>query len=62
MVSDNPSIKFPDWMVEEIDERRPSTQSRSEWVRQACMARMNAEDDDEWQTPEVKRPGSSTVI
>lgn len=50
----NPSISFPDGMVDEIDRRRESTTSRSQWVAEACKARLNAEDDDEWQTPDIE--------
>ena len=48
----NPSISLPDDMLEEIDDRRHSTTDRSEWIRQAIIARMNAEDSGKWETPE----------
>jgi len=48
----NPSISLPDDMLKEIDDRRHSTTDRSEWIRQAIIARMNAEDSGNWETPE----------
>lgn len=47
-----PSISMPDWMLTEVD-RRNTTNDRSMWVKEAIQARMNAEDDGEWTTPEI---------
>lgn len=47
----NPTIIMPDEMCDEIDRRRPSTVSRSEWIRDAIAARFDAEDADEWEKP-----------
>ena len=45
----NPSISLPDDMVEEIDDRRHSTVYRSEWIREAVMARFLLEDAGSWE-------------
>lgn len=60
MGSNNPSISFPDGMVDEIDQRRESTTSRSRWVAEAVKARFDAEDVGEWSTPELG--GASTAV
>lgn len=39
---------MPDWLVAEIDERRPSVRSRSEHVRDAVAIRHYLEDQDRW--------------
>ena len=44
----NTSIELPEAVVEEIDDRRHSTVSRSEWIRQAIIARLSVEDRGEW--------------
>ena len=43
-----PSVVMPQWMLDEIDDRRHSRTDRSEWVREAVVARLNAEDRGEW--------------
>jgi len=48
----NPSISLPDELLQEVDDRRHSTTDRSEWIRQAIIARLKAEDDGEWENPE----------
>jgi len=48
----NPSISLPDNLLKEIDDRRHSTTDRSEWIRQSIIARIEAEDDGTWETPE----------
>jgi metal-responsive CopG/Arc/MetJ family transcriptional regulator len=45
----NTSIELPEAVVEEIDDRRHSTVSRSEWIRQAIVARLEAEGRGEWE-------------
>jgi len=35
-------------MLDEIDDRRHSRTDRSEWIRQAVQARLDAEDRSEW--------------
>ena len=45
----NPSISLPDDMVREIDDRRHSTTYRSEWIREAVMARFLLEDVGKWE-------------
>lgn len=47
-----PSVVIPQWMLDEIDDRRHSRTDRSEWIRQAIVARLNAEDSEEWTTPQ----------
>jgi metal-responsive CopG/Arc/MetJ family transcriptional regulator len=49
----NPSIEMPDEMVAEVDNRRHSNTSRSQWVREAIQARLDAEDAGEWTTPDI---------
>jgi metal-responsive CopG/Arc/MetJ family transcriptional regulator len=39
---------MPQWMLDEIDDRRHSRTDRSEWIRDAIEARLDAEDRDEW--------------
>lgn len=54
-----PSISVPDWMWDEVDERRDSDETsdsfedRSAYVRGALLARFAAEDAGEWERPEV---------
>lgn len=40
----NLGITLPEDLVDEIDDRRESTTSRSEWIREACQARLDEED------------------
>ncbi len=40
-------------MEAEVDNRRHSNTSRSQWVREAIQARLDAEDAGEWTTPDV---------
>lgn len=47
-----PSVSIPDDLLGEVDDRRHSTTDRSEWIRQAIIARLDAEDSGEWETPE----------
>jgi metal-responsive CopG/Arc/MetJ family transcriptional regulator len=35
-------------MVDEVDDRRHATTSRSEWIREAMLVRLYLEADDEW--------------
>lgn len=49
----NPSVEMPDAMLEEVDDRRHSTVSRSQWIREAIQARLDAEDAGEWTSPDV---------
>lgn len=49
----NPTIILPDEMVGEVDNRRHSTVSRSQWIREAIQARLDAENNGEWTTPEM---------
>ena len=48
----NPSISIPNDLLAEVDDRRHSTTDRSEWIRQAIIARIRDEDADEWEIPE----------
>ena len=43
-----PSVVMPDWMMDEIDDRRHSRTDRSEWIRGAIQARLDAEDRGDW--------------
>lgn len=43
-----PTISMPDDLLDEVDDRRESTTSRSQWVREAIEARIDAEDADAW--------------
>jgi hypothetical protein len=40
---------MPDWMMDEIDDRRHSRTDRSEWIRGAIQARLDAEDRGDWE-------------
>jgi len=42
------SVTMPAEMIEEIDQRRPSTTPRSEWVRKAAIARLFDESHGRW--------------
>jgi hypothetical protein len=44
-------------MLDEIDDRRHSRTDRSEWVRKAVVARLDAEDRGEWDeiAPDVEK-------
>ena len=44
----NTSISLPEEMVEEIEARRHKGTNRSEWVREAIQARIDAEDRGDW--------------
>ena len=44
-----PSVVMPDWMMDEIDDRRHSRLDRSEWIRGAIRARLDAEDRGDWE-------------
>ena len=44
-----PSVVMPQWMLDEIDDRRHSRTDRSEWIREAIEARLEAEDRGEWE-------------
>ena len=50
----NPSVEMPDDMLEEIDDRRHSTTSRSQWLREAAQYRIDAEDAGEWSEPNME--------
>lgn len=54
-----PSVSIPDDMLDEVDDRRHSTTDRSEWIRQAITARLNAEDAGEWDTPDEWSEGDT---
>jgi|AntDeeMinimDraft_6_1070357.scaffolds.fasta_scaffold80510_1 metal-responsive CopG/Arc/MetJ family transcriptional regulator len=49
----NTSIEIPDEIVEEIDDRRHSTVSRSQWIREAIQGRLDSENSGEWETPQI---------
>lgn len=51
-MADKISASFPDWMLEEIETRRGDV-PRSVWLQYAVQARLNAEDDDTWEPPEI---------
>ena len=44
-----PSVVMPDLMMDEIDDRRHSRTDRSEWIRGAIQARLDAEDRGDWE-------------
>ena len=44
-----PSVVMPDLMMDEIDDRRHSRTGRSEWIRGAIQARLDAEDRGDWE-------------
>jgi len=44
-----PSVVIPQWMLDEIDDRRHSRTDRSKWIRQAIAARLEAEGRGEWE-------------
>jgi metal-responsive CopG/Arc/MetJ family transcriptional regulator len=50
---------MPDALLQEIDERR-IRDDRSQWIREAIVARLNAEDADEWEQPTL-RPEEDTM-
>jgi metal-responsive CopG/Arc/MetJ family transcriptional regulator len=50
----NPSVEMPDDMEAEIDDRRHATVSRSQWIREAIQARLNAEDAGTWTAPDAE--------
>lgn len=43
-----PSINISDELLSEVDDRRKSTTSRSQWIREAITGRIEAEDAGEW--------------
>lgn len=45
-----PSISLPDWMVEQIEERREKGTNRSEYIRESLEARFDMEDSGDWET------------
>lgn len=49
-----PTISMPDSLKHEIDDRRHSTTPRSQWVAEAVVARLNAEDAGEWTDPDPR--------
>lgn len=51
MGSTRTTIHVPEEMIDEIDDRRPSTVSRSEWIRGAIQGRLDDEDAGEWTDP-----------
>ena len=55
----NPSISIPDWMVDEIHERREKGTNRSQYIREAIQARFDAEDAGLWERPDVEPPTNS---
>ena len=55
----NPSISLPDELLDEVDDRRHSTTDRSAWVRQAIIARLDAEDSGNWETPDEWSEGDT---
>lgn len=46
-----PSVSAPEELLKEVDDRRHSTKDRSEWIREAMVARLIAEDDGSWTNP-----------
>jgi len=50
---ENTGLTMPKDMLEDVDDRRHSTTARSQWIREAVQARLNAEDAGEWTTPEI---------
>lgn len=57
-----PSISVPDSLLREVDDRRHATVDRSAWIRQAIIARLDAEDQGEWSDPgEWEGPDTATV-
>lgn len=46
------SIQMPDEMIEDIDGRVDEDSNRSQWLREAAVARINAEDENEWESPD----------
>ncbi|MXV62101.1 ribbon-helix-helix protein, CopG family [Natronorubrum sp. JWXQ-INN-674] len=49
----HPTFSMPDEMLEDLEERVEEADSnRSRYVREALVARFQAEDDDEWEAPE----------
>ncbi len=44
-----PSVVIPQWMLDDIDDRRHSRTDRSKWIREAIEARLKAEDRGEWE-------------
>lgn len=59
----NPSIVLPDWMDDEIEERKVHGLPKSQYIREAVMARFNAEDAGEWKRPYIpeKRDESQAI-
>lgn len=43
-----PSVVIPQWMLDDIDDRRHSRTDRSKWIREAIEARLAAEDRGDW--------------
>lgn len=43
-----PSITIPQWMIDEIEERREKSVSRSEYIRDALEDRFDQEDNGTW--------------
>lgn len=48
-----PSINISDKLLSEVDDRRESTTSRSQWIREAITGRIEAEDAGEWSGPDL---------
>ena len=47
-----PSFTMPDEMLDDLEERLPEDGNKSRYVREALVARFEAEDAGEWETPE----------
>jgi len=45
-----PSVVMPQSMLDDIDDRRHARTDRSQWVREAIQARLDAEDRGEWES------------
>ena len=56
----NPSLSCPDWMDREIERRSPRGLPKSVYIRDALIARFNAEDEGNWEPPEWKTPEEYT--
>lgn len=50
---ENTSIELPDDMVTEIDDRRHSTVSRSQWLRNSARVRLALEKTGRWPPEDI---------
>lgn len=56
IVTKKASVSWPDWMDQEIDRRKVAGLPTSRYVQEALQARFDAEDADEWETPQIEPP------